>query len=155
YARAGAEALPFADGAFDAVNVTLVLEHLDDLDAAVAEIARVLAPGGHLVLQLNHPCFQTPASGWIDDQFIDPPEQYWRIGPYLPEAVTVEEVAKDVHVRFVHRPLARYLNALVAAGLLVERMVEPAPPPGFLAQAPEYTDAATVPRLLALRCRKT
>ncbi|MCB1259417.1 MAG: class I SAM-dependent methyltransferase, partial [Acidimicrobiales bacterium] len=60
-----------------------------------------------------------------------------------------------VHVRFVHRPLARYLNALVAAGLLVERMVEPAPPPGFLAQAPEYTDAATVPRLLALRCRKT
>jgi RNase adapter protein RapZ len=32
-------------------------------------------------------------------------------------------------------------------------MVEPAPPPGFLARAPEYPDAATIPRLLYLRLR--
>ncbi|MEZ5209443.1 MAG: methyltransferase domain-containing protein [Acidimicrobiales bacterium] len=151
---AGAEALPFADGAFDAVNVTLVLGCLDDLDAAVAEIAR--AGARRPPRAPAQPPVLPDAGVGLDRRPVHrPPEQYWRIGPYLPEAVTVEEVAKDVHVRFVHRPLARYLNALVAAGLLVERMVEPAPPPGFLAQAPEYTDAATVPRLLALRCRKT
>jgi hypothetical protein len=33
-------------------------------------------------------------------------------------------------------------------------MVEPAPPPGFLARAEEYADAATIPRLLYLRTRK-
>ena len=59
-----------------------------------------------------------------------------------------------MHIRFVHRPLHRYVNALVAAGLYVTRMDEPAPPPGFLAQAPEYEDAATVPRLLYLRTVK-
>jgi hypothetical protein len=31
--------------------------------------------------------------------------------------------------------------------------VEPSPPAGFLALAPEYTAAATVPRLLYLRAR--
>jgi SAM-dependent methyltransferase len=153
-ARADACALPFAAGAFDAVVVCLVFEHLDDLDGAVAEAARVLAPGGRFLLLLNHPLLQTPDSGWIDDQVLDPPEQYWRIGPYLVEQAVVEEVERGVHIRFVHRPLSRYVNALAANGVVIEHMVEPAPPEGFLARAPEYRDAATVPRLLALVCRR-
>jgi 2-polyprenyl-6-hydroxyphenyl methylase/3-demethylubiquinone-9 3-methyltransferase len=40
------ERLPFADGAFDVVVAADVLEHVPDLPAAVAELARVLAPGG-------------------------------------------------------------------------------------------------------------
>jgi len=43
------ERLPFAAGAFDAVVAADVLEHLPDLPAAVAELARVLAPGGSFV----------------------------------------------------------------------------------------------------------
>jgi len=154
YARASADGLPFCDEAFDAVVASLVFEHIDALDEAVSEVSRVLAPGGRFLFLLNHPLLQTPGSGWIDDQVLDPPEQYWRIGAYLTEAVTIEEVQKDVFVRFVHRPLSRYLNALVAVGLHLEHMDEPAPPPGFLAQAPQYEDAATVPRLLALHLRK-
>jgi 2-polyprenyl-6-hydroxyphenyl methylase/3-demethylubiquinone-9 3-methyltransferase len=38
--------LPFPDGSFDAVCAMDVLEHVEDLDAALAEVARVLAPGG-------------------------------------------------------------------------------------------------------------
>ena len=155
FVRAGAERLPFADASFDAVVACLVFEHIDAVDAAIAEVARVLAPGGRFCFFLNHPLLQTPGSGWIDDQVLDPPEQYWRIGPYLPEAETIEEVELGVHIRFVHRPLSRYVNALADHGLLLERMVEPAPPPGFLALAPEYGDAATVPRLLYLRARRS
>jgi hypothetical protein len=33
-------------------------------------------------------------------------------------------------------------------------MEEPAPPPGFLERAAEYTEAATIPRLLFLRAEK-
>jgi 2-polyprenyl-6-hydroxyphenyl methylase/3-demethylubiquinone-9 3-methyltransferase len=40
------ERLPFADGVFDAVVAADVLEHVPDLPAAVAELARVLAAGG-------------------------------------------------------------------------------------------------------------
>jgi hypothetical protein len=114
----------------------------------------VLRPGGRFAFFLNHPLLQTPGSGWIDDQMIDPPEQYWRIGPYLVEAETVEQVELGVYIRFVHRPLSRYVNALADHGLVLERMIEPAPPDGFLERAAEYAEAASIPRLLYLRLRK-
>ena len=154
FAQAGAAVLPFSDGAFGGVIACLVFEHIDDVAAAIGEVARVLRPGGRFTFMLNHPRLQTPGSGWIDDHMVDPPEQYWRIGPYLVEAETVEQVELGVHIRFLHRPLSRYLNALAAVGLVLERMDEPAPPERFLAQAPEYFDAATVPRLLHLRLRR-
>jgi hypothetical protein len=46
------------------------------------------------------------------------------------------------------------VNALIENGLYVQRMLEPAPPPGFLARAAEYEDASTIPRLLYLRSVK-
>jgi SAM-dependent methyltransferase len=150
YLRAQAERLPFPAGSFDAVVTCLVLEHLADLDGALDEVARVLAPGGRFVLFTNHPLFQTPGSGWIDDQVLDPPEQYWRVGPYLPESVSDEEVDAGVTLPFFHRPLSRYVNGLAARGLLVTHMDEPAPPPGFVAAAPEYAGAASIPRLQLL-----
>ena len=154
FVRSGAAALPFPDASFDAVVACLVFEHIRDVDDAIAEVARVLEPGGRFCFFLNHPLLQTPNSGWIDDQVLDPPEQYWRIGPYLIEDETIEEVEKDVFIPFIHRPLSRYLNALADNGLFLERMVEPAPPPGFLAKASEYEAAATIPRLLYLRTCK-
>jgi 2-polyprenyl-3-methyl-5-hydroxy-6-metoxy-1,4-benzoquinol methylase len=42
--------LPFADESFDVVTMLAVLEHLDKPDEIALEIARVLAPGGRLVL---------------------------------------------------------------------------------------------------------
>jgi SAM-dependent methyltransferase len=150
--RAEAAALPFSSASFDAAVACLVIEHIEALDEAVAEVGRVLTPGGRFLLLMNHPLLQTPGSGWIDDTILE--EQYWRIGPYLLEDSSLEEVEKDVWIQFIHRPLSRYINAMAGAGLYVTRMEEPAPPPGFLARAQEYRDAATVPRLLMLRAEK-
>ena len=154
YLRAAAGRLPFAAGRFDHVVACLVFEHIRDVDDAIAEVARVLEPGGRFAFFLNHPLLQTPNSGWIDDHMVDPPEQYWRIGPYLEEDESVEEVEKDVFISFVHRPLSRYVNALAANGLVLRHMEEPPPPPGFLARCPEYADAASIPRLLVLVTEK-
>ena len=152
YVQGAGAGLPFSAEAFDAVVACLVFEHIAEADAAIAEVARVLAPGGRFVFFLNHPLLQTPGSGWIDDHILM--EQYWRIGPYLVEDTTMEEVAKGVVLPFVHRPLSRYVNAMAANGLLITRMEEPEPPPGFLAVAHEYQDASTIPRLLLLRAEK-
>jgi SAM-dependent methyltransferase len=53
-ARVGdVQSLPFADGAFDCAVANWMLYHVPDLDRALAELARVLRPGGRLVAATN------------------------------------------------------------------------------------------------------
>jgi SAM-dependent methyltransferase len=153
YLRGAADALPIPDASFDAAVACLVFEHITEVDDALAEVARIIRPGGVFLFLLNHPLLQVPGSGWIDDHILE--EQYWRIGPYLVEDVSMEELAPGVVLPFVHRPLSRYVNRLAEVGLLVERMEEPAPPPGFVARAPEYEASVSIPRLLVLRTVKS
>ena len=44
--------LPFADGSFDLILCSHVLEHVQDDDAAMKELFRVLAPGGMAILMV-------------------------------------------------------------------------------------------------------
>jgi len=50
--RADCAALPFEDASFDVACAFKVLAHVPDFDAAVAEMARVVRPGGHLVFDV-------------------------------------------------------------------------------------------------------
>jgi SAM-dependent methyltransferase len=52
--QANLEALPFRDGEFDVVLCSQVIEHVLDADAAVAELVRVLRPGGTLVISTDN-----------------------------------------------------------------------------------------------------
>ena len=47
--------LPFPDGAFDDVIASLVLRYLEDWTAPLAELRRVLRPGGRLIASVDHP----------------------------------------------------------------------------------------------------
>jgi SAM-dependent methyltransferase len=53
FAVAAAQALPFAAGRFDLVIANHMLYHVPDLDAALAEVRRVLRPSGRLVAATN------------------------------------------------------------------------------------------------------
>lgn len=50
YVASGAEAMPIRDGAFDIVTSMNSLDHVDDLDATIGEIVRIIRPGGTLLL---------------------------------------------------------------------------------------------------------
>ena len=93
---ADAAALPFRDGAFEAVICTETLEHLPDDAAALAEIARVLAPGGVLL-------------GAVPSHFTE--LLYWRLSPGY-------RTAPGGHVR-IYRPRALAAKA-ARAGLYFE-----------------------------------
>jgi len=56
YVACGAEHIPFADGHFDIVTSFNSLDHVDDLDETIAEIGRVVRPGGLFLLltDVNH-----------------------------------------------------------------------------------------------------
>jgi demethylmenaquinone methyltransferase/2-methoxy-6-polyprenyl-1,4-benzoquinol methylase len=50
--------LPFPDATFDAVTISFGLRNVSDVDAALAEMARVARPGGRLVVcEFSHPTF--------------------------------------------------------------------------------------------------
>jgi SAM-dependent methyltransferase len=53
--EADTQSLPFGDAAFDVVVANHTLFHLDDPAKGVAELARVLAPGGTLLASTNGP----------------------------------------------------------------------------------------------------
>jgi SAM-dependent methyltransferase len=56
YVEAGAEQIPFPDGHFDIVAVFNALDHVDDADAAIAEMTRVTRAGGIglVIVEVNH-----------------------------------------------------------------------------------------------------
>lgn len=71
--EAPAEALPFPDDSFDTVVCTLVLCTVPDPAGAVAEVARVLAPGGRFLF-LEHVRSRNPGLARWQDRF----EKPWR-----------------------------------------------------------------------------
>jgi SAM-dependent methyltransferase len=148
YCRGAGEHLPFARGTFEAVVCCLAIEHSDDPDAVLGEAARVLVPGGELLLLINHPLYQGPGSGFVDDQILG--EHYWRVGPYLNEEVSVEEVDSEVAIPFAHRPLSRYVNPLAALDLVLVALLEPPPLAEFLEASIDPALEGAIPRLLAL-----
>ncbi|MBT1072569.1 class I SAM-dependent methyltransferase [Pelotalea chapellei] len=67
--------LPFADASFDTVLFSEVIEHLDDPERALAEIFRVLRPGGRVIIIFpNDRTFMLArlALGMVREAFYDP-----------------------------------------------------------------------------------
>lgn len=70
FAQGYAERLPYASGSFSVIVCLDVLEHVQDLDATIHEIARVLAPGGIFIFDtINRTLLARLALIWIGERF--------------------------------------------------------------------------------------
>jgi SAM-dependent methyltransferase len=76
--QADALALPFADGTFDRVLCSEVLEHIEDDEGAMAELARVLRPGGTMAITV--PRFGPEFVNWaLSEEYYDTPGGHVRM----------------------------------------------------------------------------
>jgi ubiquinone/menaquinone biosynthesis C-methylase UbiE len=114
----GADPLPFPDAAFDDAIACLVLHYLEDWKAPLAELRRVLVPGGRLIVAVNHPFVY---------RLIRPEGDYFATERWTEEYTFNGQPAVLTHW---HRPLHAITNEFTAAGFRITVVSEPPPAPG-------------------------
>ncbi|MER6669278.1 class I SAM-dependent methyltransferase [Amycolatopsis japonica] len=119
------EPLPYPDGAFDDVIAALVLHYLEDWTAPLAEIRRVLKPGGRLIMAVNHP---------IIFKLVHPEGDYFKTVKWSDEYTFSGQKAV---LTYWHRPLHAMTDAFTAAGFRTSVVSEPHPAPGARERFPE------------------
>jgi SAM-dependent methyltransferase len=131
-----ASPLPFPDGAFDDVIACLVLHYLEDWTAPLAELRRVLKPGGRLIVAVDHP-FAIALSE----------REAGRSPDYFATLSRIEEWDLGGHtalLKFWNRPLHAMTDAFTAAGFRIAVISEPPPAPGAREKFPkEFADISS------------
>jgi SAM-dependent methyltransferase len=122
--QADAARMPFPDAFVSRVASVLTLTDLDDVGPFFCEVARVLVPGGRLVILTTHPCFVGP--------FVEMEEGAGGVAIIHPGYRSIERVFEGpglgegirsrVGVR--HVSLSELLNKLIASGLDLVRVEE-------------------------------
>jgi ubiquinone/menaquinone biosynthesis C-methylase UbiE len=105
--------LPFADGAFDDVVASLVLHYLPDWTAPLAELRRVVKPGGRLILSVNQPLIYKLA---------EPNADYFAVTQHSAEYTFSGQSAV---LTYWHRPLHAMTAAFTEAGFRISVISEP------------------------------
>ena len=149
--------MPFLpDASFHAVVSMVVLQDVRDYEGAVAELDRVLRPGGRVAFTITHPCFNgLPGYGWERHPFDSTrPEDrwYWRVDHYF--ARVREDWDWLGSTVSYHRPLTDYMAPWLARGYVLAHFEEPEPAPDVLAAYPSHDAYTRIPYFLALAWRK-
>ncbi len=110
--------LPFAEGAFDDVTASLVLHYLEDWGPTLAELRRVLRPGGRLIASVDHPS--------VAYAFQDPRPDYFATTSYTFDWTFN---GRSVPMRFWRRSLHAMIDAFTGAGFRLSAISEPQPDP--------------------------
>ncbi|MEU1621625.1 class I SAM-dependent methyltransferase [Streptomyces sp. NPDC005722] len=132
--------LPYADDTFDDVVASLVLHYLEDWGPALAELRRVLKPGGRLIASVDHPfviaTLHREAGRGDEHHYLDTTNwtDEWTFGD------------RTALMSLWHRPLHAMTDAFTAAGFRIAAVSEPDPDPAARELFPEAL--AAKPRFL-------
>ena len=129
YVKADAHDLSFAKtGEFDMALCVLALQNMEDLKGALAEISRMIKPGGKFIAILNHPAFRIPQdSSW--GFTADNKTQYRRMDSYLsPSKIKIDmnpgAKTGKIYTYSFHHSLQDYVKALSASSLAIVKLEE-------------------------------
>ncbi|WP_342419162.1 class I SAM-dependent methyltransferase [Paenibacillus sp. FSL H8-0168] len=144
----------FGDQSFDLIVSNMVIQDLAHYEQAIAEMQRLLVPGGRFIFSILHPCFQTPQSGWVKDE--TGKKLYWKVDQYFNEGPLEQAIPYDQEEKFLyfHRTLSSYVQTIIEAGLLLEGMIEPKPSAEMLEKYPHFHEDLNVTNFLIFTTRR-
>jgi len=149
--QADAGALPLGTASMDlACSAFGGLPFVADVDAVLAEVARVLRPGGRFAASVNHP-MRWPFPDSPNPEDLQVTSSYFDRRPY----VETDDAGRTVYVEH-HRTVGDWVRAVVGAGLVLEDLLEPEWTPGRTQDWGQWSPArgALVPGTLILVCTK-
>lgn len=122
YHVAAAETMTLPESAYDLAVCYLSLIDMPDLDAALVRIVSAIRPGGHLLIA-NLTSFNTAAVhlGWVKLLLGEPS---FPIDHYLDERAR-RTAWRGIDILNHHRPMKRYMQALLGHGLVLTHFDEP------------------------------
>jgi ubiquinone/menaquinone biosynthesis C-methylase UbiE len=130
--------LPFADAAFDDVVASLVLHYVEDWGPTLAELRRVLRPGGRLIASVDHP--------FVAYTIQDPRPDYFATTSYT---FNWTFNGQSMPIRFWRKPLHAMTDAFTTAGFRLAVISEPQPDPSARELFPDgFHRLATKPAFL-------
>lgn len=118
YQLGSAEDLRFSNNTFDLVVSYLTLIDIPDVARAIAEMTRVLKPGGRLLIA-NLTSFGTASDGWSNES-----QPRFCIDRYL-DVRELQSEWNGIRITNWHRPLGYYMNLLLGEGLILRHFDEP------------------------------
>jgi len=165
YQVASAVELPFVGSTFDFATGFMSFMDIPEMGQVLAEVHRVLKPGGFVQFSITHPCFDTPHRRNLRDEngityAIEVGDYYrnldgetveWLFGAAPPE---IKQGLRKFQVPRFTRTLSQWLNLLIESGLVLERVEEPRPSDETVRACPDVQDAQVVSYFLHIRARK-
>jgi SAM-dependent methyltransferase len=133
YQTADAESLPFGEAEFDLVTNRIALHHYSDARKAIAEMARVLKPGGLLALVDNVVPPDRPIAGAINAfEKLRDPSHHWcypivRLEAYLTDAGLRLEHVESSGKEMEFQPWADRMGASAETKARLRRLLAEAP----------------------------
>jgi SAM-dependent methyltransferase len=162
--------LPFGGANFDFVTAFMSLMDIPETERVLAEISRVLRPGGFLQFSISHPCFETPHRKTLRDESgrayagrayarevgdyfrrLDGEVEEWIFSAVPPE---VRAGTRPFRIPRFTRTLSEWLNLLIDTGFVLERLGEPRPSDEAVREWPKLQSAQVVAFFLHVRARK-
>lgn len=149
YETGFSESLPFENDSFDLVLCVMVLGNVNDLGAAITQMARVVKPGGHILIVENTSfasaslasrpakCPETGRDLKVISKYLMPRQYDFQWG--------------EMQTRNWHRPLSHYMQAFLDAGLTLKRFDEPHPKAG---RTEAFWDYINMPLVMSMEWKK-
>lgn len=136
----------FATASFDTVVSFMAMMDGPNYSEAVAEVYRVLKPGGDFFFSITHPCFVTPGMDWVRDGQGNPIklvqsgyfskehfEDRWRFsGAPRTDDITLFSVPR------FPMTLSEYINPLASSGFVIRSLSEPRPSERVCREYPQF-----------------
>jgi len=145
------EALPFQSDTFDLAVTYLTLIDMPDFRGAIQEMARVLKPGGRVIVANLNSFATTRPTAWYRDS--EGNKLHLAVEDYYEERALLLEWS-GLSIYNWHRPMEAYMQAFLGAGFTLQHFSEPRPTEEAVRLFPSMADEYRVPLFHVMRWAK-